>query len=303
MEKLKIKFIDFWNGFNFKDNIVYLILSDLYDVDVIDSGVPDLLVCSLFGKEIRQYGGIKTLLFSGENSYPDFNLYDYSITCHDMYPERNLCIPYFAIEDNVYRLHEKRSEMKSLPEMHHPFDRKFCSCLISNTEWADPMRETLFKDVYSYRKIDSGGISYNTVGYAVPKQADILKIFGKYKFNIAAENSNVEGYVTEKMVNAFCACTIPIFYGNSKTARKYFNPDSYIDYGDFTSKVGFLDYLKEIDQDEDKYMAMLSCEPLKVNPDSFKNKMRDFLVKVVNGPVFDHQYGNLGIQNKLKFIK
>lgn len=296
MEKLKIKFIDFWNGFDYRKNIVYQILKNLYDVEVIENNDdPDILICSLFGKEVLKYHNIKTLLFSGENTYPDFNIYDYTITCHNLYPGRNLCIPYFALESNIYEM----NALRKYNSAENPEKRKFCSCLISNSMWADPRRETLFKDLYSYKAVDSGGISMNTLGYSISQDKNVLDFFKGYKFNVAAENSDVEGYVTEKIVNAFCSYTVPIYFGNSETVNKYFNELSFINYNKFRSKSDFIEYIRNIDNNKDDYSFILNQDPLKCNPEEFKDKIKDFLLFVINGKTFDHDFGNIGIQNKL----
>ncbi|KAF4676387.1 Alpha (1,3) fucosyltransferase [Perkinsus chesapeaki] len=61
---------------------------------------------------------------------------------------------------------------------------------------------------------------------------DAVEIYKPYKFVIAMENRVAPGYVTEKIVNAFLAGAIPIYYGDS-AARSIFNPASFIDLDDF----------------------------------------------------------------------
>ena len=43
------------------------------------------------------------------------------------------------------------------------------------------------------------------------------------------ENSNVAGYVTEKIANAFMGSTVPIYYG-TRDIFKLFNKDAFIYY-------------------------------------------------------------------------
>ncbi|KAF4705996.1 Alpha (1,3) fucosyltransferase [Perkinsus olseni] len=61
---------------------------------------------------------------------------------------------------------------------------------------------------------------------------DAVEIYTPYKFVIAMENRMVPGYVTEKIVNAFLAGAIPIYYGDS-AVDSLFNRESFIDLADF----------------------------------------------------------------------
>lgn len=48
-KEIHIKFVDFWNGFDGKDNFIYEILSEKYNVILSDQ--PQYLIYSLFGYE------------------------------------------------------------------------------------------------------------------------------------------------------------------------------------------------------------------------------------------------------------
>ena len=56
---------------------------------------------------------------------------------------------------------------------------------------------------------------------------DKIKFFSSYKFSIAMENSNGDGYISEKIVDSFLAGTIPIYYGDYMV-DEYINPKTYI---------------------------------------------------------------------------
>lgn len=47
METLKIKFLDFWGGFNYTDNFITDILKKKYILEFSDQ--PDYIFCSVFG--------------------------------------------------------------------------------------------------------------------------------------------------------------------------------------------------------------------------------------------------------------
>ena len=66
---------------------------------------------------------------------------------------------------------------------------------------------------------------------------DLPDIYKDYIFGFAMENTNEEGYITEKIMNVYRGGAIPIYWGTSKV-KEIFNPESFIyvnDYPDFES--------------------------------------------------------------------
>ena len=58
---------------------------------------------------------------------------------------------------------------------------------------------------------------------------ELKDLYSKYKFVIAMEHAKVPGYLTEKIINAYEAQSIPIYWGDSNTVEEIFNKESYID--------------------------------------------------------------------------
>ena len=71
------------------------------------------------------------------------------------------------------------------------------------------------------------------------KMADVYK---DYKFGFAMENTEEEGYITEKIMNVFIGGAIPIYWGTSKV-KEIFNPDAFIYVNEYPS---FEDAAKDI---------------------------------------------------------
>ena len=85
---------------------------------------------------------------------------------------------------------------------------------------------------------------------------DKIKFFSSYKFSIAMENSNGDGYISEKIVDSFLAGTIPIYYGDYMV-DEYINPKTYIlikGEKDLNKKI---EYIKEIDNNDELYKKLL----------------------------------------------
>ncbi len=89
---------------------------------------------------------------------------------------------------------------------------------------------------------------------------NMIKEYSNYKFVIAMENKIDDGYITEKIINAFRSGAVPIFWGDSKAAKQLFNDKAFICVNDF----------KDLDE----------CANYIVNLDD--NKIRD----MINEPVF-----------------
>jgi hypothetical protein len=67
-----------------------------------------------------------------------------------------------------------------------------------------------------------------TVGNNIRKQIINKEEFlSSYKFSIAMENSEGDGYISEKIVDSFLSGTIPIYYGDYMV-DEFINPKAYI---------------------------------------------------------------------------
>ena len=75
----------------------------------------------------------------------------------------------------------------------------------------------------------------------------------RYKYYLAFENSVCLDYISEKIHKPYLSQAIPIVLGGAKFDR-VMPPHSYIDAMDFDSPKALAEYLKYLDQDEDKYM-------------------------------------------------
>ena len=71
------------------------------------------------------------------------------------------------------------------------------------------------------------------------------------------ENSNGDGYISEKILHSFISGTIPIYYGDY-LIDEYINPKTYIlikGEKDIRAKI---EYIKSIDNDNEKYRSIMS---------------------------------------------
>lgn len=280
MKSLKIKFVDFYGGFNPYDNFIINILKENYEVIVTDS--PDYLFFSVFGYSHLKYNCVK-IMFVGENIVPDFNLCDYAMGFDFLdFGDRYMRLPLFMLWNNFKKL----SVVKDFtPEV--LLSRKFCSIVVSNMQVSNPIRERFFRLLSEYKQVDSGGRLWNNIGGPVE---DKLKFISGYKFNIAFENSSVRGYTTEKIMDAMVANTLPIYWGNPWVGRD-FNERSFVNVNSFSSLEEAVEHIVELDNDDELYLKKMK-EPW-VNDSSifdWENKLAEFLTHIVEKPQTEARY-------------
>lgn len=76
-----------------------------------------------------------------------------------------------------------------------------------------------------------------------------IEFFRKYKFNIAIHYTDVDYVVQEKIIHAYFAGCIPIYYGNRFITQEGFNPDSFINLHE-VSLADLPSKLKEINESD-----------------------------------------------------
>lgn len=255
--KLKIAFSDFWATFVPEKFWLYQQIAKQYDCNIVGAEeTPDILFYSCFGNDHLVSDAKLRIYFTGENDVPDFNLCDYAISFHHLdFGSRHLRLPLYAVYPSFDVLRKgERGEAS--------FDRKFCSFVVSNNFCADSKREEFFHKLSEYKRVDSGGRYLNNIGGSVD---DKLKFLREYKFNIAFENSAVDGYTTEKLVDALAAGTLPIYWGNPRVNLD-FPKDCFIDVADFKTVSEAIEYVIKVDNDRELYETYFHTTPHIDNP-------------------------------------
>lgn len=249
MKTIKINFVDFWPGFDYRSFFLFSYLSDYYNLVISEK--PDYVFCSSFGYHHWRYKNCIKIYYTGENLVPDFNIYDYGIGFH-----------YLSLEDRYLRFplwltyswnkldRMENGELKISKDL---CKRKFCNFVYSNEGWANPIRERFYKELSKYKNIDSGGKVLNNIGFLVPDKLDFIK---DYKFSIAIENSVVPGYTTEKIIEPMMMNSMPIYYGDPYVSRDL-NMDSCVHIKNPESIQEIIDRIIVLDNNDDLYIDKL----------------------------------------------
>lgn len=271
-KKIKIDFSDFWGGFDKTNNYFYNLLKEEFDVEI--SNNPDYLFFSLFGNQHQNYKCTK-IFYTGENIAPPLGYCQYSFSFDYLNDERNYRLPHYLLYDGYYELAQQKNIEESMAK------RKFCNFIVSNGNCAE--RNNFFNQLSKYKKVDSGGRFMNNLGYAIP---DKRKFQSEYKFSIAFENNAYRpqqpGYTTEKIMEPMTVNSIPLYWGNP-LINKEFNTKSFVNFYDFNSEKDMIDYIIELDKDDNKYLETLKqpwFEEYNIPDNNKIENIKSFLYKI-----------------------
>ena len=247
--KIYVKYMDFWPAFQLSRFDVHRILLERYEV--IESEKPDYVIFGEFGGEnygIENRINCVKLFLTIENRGPNFDNTDYAIGIH-----------YIEKGDRYFRKPTETHQLSAIQTVYNVTQvknidipsKKFCAWVVSNGGGTE--RNNFYDKLSQYKVVDSGGSFRNNVGGPV---GDKLEFLSHYKFSICFENSKTQGYISEKLVDAFEAGTIPIYFGDD-TVLELLNNKSYIhvkDESEFDEKI---ELIKKIDNNDTLYQEMI----------------------------------------------
>ena len=280
---VRIYFLSFWRNFDMENNFISNILKKQYNI-AIDKDNPEYVFFTRFDSEIYKYNCVR-IFYNAENFAPDFNLCDYAIGFDEItFGDRYIRYPLYLISDYTYyandnyeqdfiRATEKHKDPKSVLES----KEGFCSIVVSRSDCEE--RERFFELLSKYKTVSSGGRWKNNVGGPVVDKFEFCK---KYKFSIAFENSSTPGYTTEKLMQAFGAGTVPIYFGNPHISEE-FNTKAFINVHDYQTFEDVVEAVKRVDNDDELYLSMLS-EPAFVEGmvEAKRDELEKFIFNIFN---------------------
>lgn len=269
------------------------------DIVLTDIANADIIICSCFGTKKDNYPNkIKIFLGYENNCNQYIQKYEHSFssfactstTCigTTISNKYNLGLSFIYYGFPLYKkLQEPRPIVNKT---------KFCICIISNDsesfrkEFIKKLLESTKQSIDCYGKLfknKSSDIIDNTSWYN-PAIFDIIK---EYKFMICMENSQIENYWTEKLVNGYLGNTIPIYWGDPNITD-IFNSKSFININTLGVEKG-IERIKELDCNNNLY-NMMYCEPAITSnkydkyyhEDYYKNYMTNIFQKVLDQKKF-----------------
>jgi len=253
-KKISLFFVDFYSSFYVMPQ--YKILKDLlkrkYEL-VIKSVNPDYLIFDVHGCNHlnKKYEKSIKIAFFTENQIPDFNIIDYAIgQSHLLFLDRYFKRSYFL--GLLYDFNNKYLKLIRKKVLNSYKRAKFCAAVISNSRKTDKFRIEFIEELNKYKQVDMGGKFRNNVGRIKNK----IKFLTSYKFSIAMENTEGNGYLSEKIIESFLSGTIPIYYGDYML-DEYINPKSLILIRSKEDMFEKIEYIKKIDNNDELYEKIL----------------------------------------------
>lgn len=254
----KIRFINFWPGFDrCWANLFYRILQGVVDrpTNIVSVFPLDALSFPPLPKYKHEYW----FSFSGES---------YSLPCHhwdlnmimekEDIPTRILSVPLFSAYAYLGNHWEKLATPRELKKK-----TSFCSMVVSNPNGRE--RNHYYNLLSSYQRVDSWGKYLNNMN-SLLSDGPWDNRFSEYKFMLCFENTIKPYYLTEKLLHAYLAGTIPIYAGAS-IAQSWLNPKAFIQISDFTThgQEETIRQIRRLSEDRDAY-AEIFREPLLRQP-------------------------------------
>lgn len=277
-----IYFAGFWPDFNMENNFIINTIRKFCRVKICEK--PQYLFVGPFSDDFLNYDCVR-IFYTGENLCPDFRVFDYAIGFEYMeYLDRYMRFPNWAIPE----LYEKNVNLMKCKHLNvggidsNLFERGFCSFVVSKGNgYVSEIREQIFRILSEYKKVDSGGRFLNNIGCPDGVE-DKLDFQSRYKFAIAAENSSQPGYTTEKIVDAFAANTIPIYWGDPLITKE-FNAKAFINLNDYENLEEAVSQIIQIDNSKEKYYEMIS-EPALLVEHQYMEELYTFLYNIFRQP-------------------
>ncbi len=234
---------------------------------VYDHDKPDILffdTCT--GRYLNYANGSATMVgWYGENIYPNFNIAHYSIShVRSRCGGRNFYSPRYV--------YSTLRDVPALPHCAREAQRPFAIFIASHDSvgYGASLRKSFVEYVQSrYKRVDCPGKVLHNIDMAEELGAPFCKdwqvrkqrVLSRYKFVFAFENTNTDGYITEKLIDAFLANTVPIYWGSEGNLAP-FPKEAVICANDYESFDSLLARIKQVDQDEALYRQILAASPI-----------------------------------------
>lgn len=199
----------------------------------------------------------------------------------------------YGFKDPIYTLDDllKKSNVSNLPSatgVARSKNRKFCCFMYSNCD--EKQEGVKFRKDFLDRlqeksggRVDVLGKCYNSSYVANGTHLDSTEIFRDYKFVISVENSFIDGYMSEKLVNPMIAGAIPIYMGAPDVATD-FDTNSFIHIRDYRNIDECIDKILLLDSNDELYREKLAAPwfrnntiPKHITLEDIRERIRPYL--------------------------
>lgn len=282
MDKLKVWFTDMWDPWHLEDFITP-ILNKHFDL-ILDNKKPDVLFHSIFNRmsDSPNYKCKKVLILA-ENWRPLQFKTDYSIS-FDPHTQTNYRLPLWQIY--LLLKPELKDRLFNRRKIEDNFDR-FCAFTVSNP--SNQLRNSHFDLLSEYKRVNAyGKVKMNSLELKKMSDnrywrdaKDQFFTYHTHKFMMTYENTSYPYYCTEKLMDAFLAGALPIYWGDLKVEEDW-NSKAFIN---VTKNSNWLNLVKDLDNNSSLFEEMYS-QPVFTDIQKEKllqniNEFEKWLIKIV----------------------
>jgi hypothetical protein len=134
---------------------------------------------------------------------------------------------------------------------------KFCAMIAGNPEG---LRVNLYNSLSKYKQVDGYGNMFSN-----SLRTSKFEILPEYKFCLCPENSIYDGYITEKLIDAYAGGTVPIYSGDISVAED-FNYKTFLNYQETKNMGNFVEYVRGWDNNNEMYKYIYEKPLLEKEP-------------------------------------
>jgi hypothetical protein len=245
----KVFVYGFWSGFLEKTNPMHVdffikLLNDIYNEEIIITNNlddADIFLSSVFKSANDNYfinykKWEATFFYTGEAYYNDNNLSSYTCVLgysptNDNFIEFPPYIKYFKLYyPDMWFEPTKCINNNMLLEPTKCIKNNLVSAVIGNDGALD--RRLFLDKLEKKMNVLYGGRYKNNIGgpimpFCAGYSENLINFYKNTKFVITMENTKIEHYITEKLINGFRAGIVPIYWG-SPHISKHFNTKRFI---------------------------------------------------------------------------
>ena len=259
----KVCVVNFWDGAFDGDFFEFFFRTAFDGIEYVDSPHDaDAVISSVFGH--TQTDPAKTIMYIGENVRPSYIGYNHSLSFdYDTYGGRNFRLPLWwsrlawdGFEQKPRKQNSHNHGYEDLISIDSLTNgrtldlsqkTKFCAMIAGNPEG---LRINLYNSLHKYKPVDGYGLMFGN-----SLRQSKFDILPEYKFCLCPENSVYDGYVTEKLIDAYAGGTVPI-YGGDISVSEDFNHNAFLNYQEIKDMEKFVEHVSFFDRNTEAYRSV-----------------------------------------------
>ena len=253
------------------EDIIPAPLFDKYEF--VQSKHPDYVFYSVTDRPevFTNYPDAIKIFISGEPVSPSFTFFDYCIGMDDItFGDRYFYYPDFIRTCLQNGLSIQRISLEDRNPLASKTD--FMNYIQSHDR-PDKARVKWVKVFDAYKPVNCPGPHLHNCEDDVSDYTKKITFQSKHKFSLIVEASDHPHFITEKIIHALIANTVPVYYG-TKDIDTVINPRCFI------SLIGkaeqeALELIRQIDLDDKAYLAMLQA-PIFVDPNFVEDRIAGY---------------------------